>query len=393
LGCGINWRYAPLQEEDEEMHDSLDKIDKLKDELIDLTAEACRISGAPGFEQSVVAWLVEQFQPYADEVDVDNMGNLYVLLRGNATGLTMMISAHSDEIGGVVRAIEPGGFLRFNKLGGLLDGLTVGRKVMVGGHLGVVGVKAGHAQTDEERLRVTDYQKLYIDIGEESEADVQRLGIRIGDPITYVSEIERFTNRDRFCGKGIDNRLGCVILLELVKSLDAAKLAGDLYVVVTVQEEVGLRGAQMAAFRINPNCAIVVDTIPCGDTPDMSSEKTLPVGIGRGPVFRLVSRGDVTHHGMKRLLIETAEAEGIPYQLVVHDRSTTDASAIHLQRGGIPTGIVTIPRRYSHTPVEVADVNDALHTLRLLQALVSRLESLNDFMEFLPSAAAAANDG
>jgi endoglucanase len=210
------------------------------------------------------------------------------------------------------------------------------------------------------------------------------MGIRIGDPVTYVSDIHRFTNRDRFCGKGLDNRLGCVVLLALLESVAGADLAGDLHAVVTVQEEVGLRGAQVAAYRINPACAIVVDTIPCGDTPDMGEEKSLPIGIGRGPAFRLVSSRDVMHRGMRRLLIETAEAEGIPYQPVVHDRSTTDASAIHLQREGIPTGVITIPRRYSHTPVEMADINDVLGTLRLLQALVDRLGDVEEYLTFIP---------
>jgi len=366
------------------MSGSAEHDDGLKDELIELTAELCRIPGAPGFEQQVVAWLAERMRSYADELQVDGMGNLYALRQGAADGPSLMISAHSDEIGGVVRAIEPGGFLRFNKLGGVLDALLVARKVMVGGHLGVVGIKAGHAQTDEERSRVLAYTKLYIDVGADSEAEVREMGIRIGDPVTYVNDIQRFTNSDRFCGKAIDNRLGCVVLLELLKSLEGVQLAGDLHAVVTVQEEVGLRGAHVAGYRVYPSCCIVVDTMPCGDTPDMGADQVLPVGIGQGPVFRLVSRGDVTHHGMKRLLIETAEAEEIPYQLVVHDRSTTDASAIHLQREGIPTGIVTIPRRYSHTPVELADANDMLHTLRLLQALAGRIGELEGYLGFLP---------
>lgn len=355
----------------------------LKEELIQLTGDLCRISGAPGFERDVVTWLVERFEPYADEIEVDRMGNLYAVRRGDRNGPTLMISAHSDEIGGVVRAVEPDGFLRFNKLGGVLDALLPGRMVMVGGHFGVVGVKAGHAQTDEERARVLEYTRLYIDVGAESQAEVEQMGIRVGDPVTYLSDIQRFTNRDRLCGKALDNRLGCAVLLALLRSLRGSELAGTLYVVVTVQEEVGLRGAQVAAYRVNPTCAVILDTIPCGDTPDMGEDKTLPIGIGKGPALRLVSRGDVMHPGMKRLLTETADAEGIPYQLVVHDRSTTDASAIHLQRQGIPAGVITIPRRYSHTPVEVADVNDAVNALRWLGALVGRMGDVEGYLSFV----------
>lgn len=358
--------------------------DRLKDELMQLTSELCRISGAPGFEQDVVTWLIEHYEPYADQIHVDTMGNLYAVREGDPAGPTLMISAHSDEIGGVVRAVERGGFLRFSKLGGVLDALLVGRMVMVGGHFGVVGVKAGHAQTEEERAQVLECRELYIDVGARSQAEVEEMGIGIGTPITYVSDVHRFTNQDRFCGKGLDNRLGCIVLLALLRSLRGAELAGDLHVVVTVQEEVGLRGAQVAAYRVNPTCAIVVDTTPCGDTPDMREDKGLSIGIGEGPALRLVSRGDVMHHGMKRLMTETAEAHGIPYQLLVDDGATTDASAIHLQREGIPTGIVTIPRRYSHSPVEVADVNDVLNTLRLLEALAGRMGELTGYLTFTP---------
>jgi endoglucanase len=351
-------------------------------ELFERTRDLCRIPGAPGFEHDVVAWLQEAFRPYADEVEVDSMGNLYALRRGDPGGPTLMISAHSDEVGGVIRAIELDGFLRFNKLGGLLDSLTVGRKVMVNGHLGVIGVKAGHAQTAEERLRVSAYTEQYIDVGADSAEEVAGMGIRIGDPVTYVSEVERFSKRDRFVGKALDNRLGCVVLLALVERLQGVPIAGILHAVVTVQEEVGLRGARVAANRVRPDCAIVVDTVPCGGTPDMAGDTTLPIGIGQGPAFRLVSHGDVAHHGMKRLLIETAEAQGIPYQLVVHDRSSTDASAIHLQREGIPTGIVTIPRRYAHSPIEVADMGDVRGTIALLEAVAGRMGEMEYFLSF-----------
>lgn len=357
----------------------------LKEELFELTRELCRIPGAPGFEHPVVAWLVERYRPLLDSLEVDNMGNLYGVLRGRQPGPDVMIAAHSDEIGGVVRAIEPSGFLRFNKLGGMVDALLVGRKVMVGSHFGVVGVKAGHAQSDAERSSVPNYTQLYIDVGAANANELREMGIRIGDPVTYVSEVQRFTNPDLICGKALDNRLSCLVLLFLLRQeqVQARDFDGNLHFVVTVQEEIGLRGAKVAAFRLNPTYAIVVDTIPCGDTPDMAGDSTLPIGIGRGPVFRLVSRADVMNLGMKRALIEAAEAGNIPYQLVVHDKSTTDASAIHLEQGGIPSGIITIPRRYSHSPIEVANLNDVVATLRLLEVLVQRTGKIADSLRFI----------
>lgn len=354
---------------------------RTQEEFIQLTSEFCDISGVSGYEHKVVACLAERFRPYADSVEVDSMGNLYAYRNAGPAAPTVLISAHSDEIGGVVRAIEPNGFLRLNKLGGVLDSLLVGRMVMVGDHFGVIGVKAGHSQTEEERSRVLDYTRLHVDVGADSEAEVAQMAIQVGSPVTYVSRIERFSNPSRVCGKGLDNRLGCAILCWLLKDLQGEPLPVNVCVAVAAQEEVGLRGAQVLAYHVNPKCAVVVDTIPCGDTPD-DPQRTLPIGIGKGPAFRLVSRGDVMHHGMKRLLIETAEAEGIPYQLVVHDRSTTDASEIHKQREGIPTAVVTIPRRNAHSPVEVADVRDSLNTLRLLEALVGRTGRLSEYLAF-----------
>ncbi len=352
----------------------------LKQELTELLGQLTDIPGISGQEMLVVRDLRDRFEKVSDSVEVDAFGNIFALKRGRPGGPKLMIAAHSDEIGAMVRSIEKSGYLRLEKVGGTLDPLLLGRKVRVNGHLGVVGVKAGHLQSPDERTKVVSSNNLYIDVGADSDSEVRDMGIRIGDPIVYVSELESMTNPDRVVGKAIDDRIGCALLLKLFERLADTELAGDLYAVITVQEEVGLRGARVATYRLNPDYAIALDTIPSGDTPDIDTNKELPIRIGRGPVFPLLAgggiRGNIMHPGFKNFLIDVAEEAGVPYQLATFSGGTTDISAIHLEREGIVSGAVTMPRRYSHSPVEVLDMNDAVNTLLLLEAICGQMERL-----------------
>lgn len=338
--------------------------------------ELASIQGTPGQEMNVVKALVEMFKPFADKVEVDHMGNLYAYLEGNQPGPKLMISAHSDEIGCVVRDIDDRGFIRVERTGGVLETLLIGRKVNVNGHFGVIGVKAGHLQTPEERKKAPSIYELYVDVGATSKAEVLEMGIEIGDPITYISEIEQFTNKDLICGKAIDNRSCCVLLVELFKALQSRDFNGTLVGVVAVQEEVGLRGAKVATYKLNPDYAIVLDTIPCADTPD-SLGSGYPVGIGKGPVIPALAggavRGNIMSPQMKKLITSHAKKLEIPYQLAVMTGATTDVAAVHIEREGIRAGAITVARRYSHSPVEMADLNDYEQTLTLLNSLVKDL--------------------
>ena len=328
-----------------------------------------------GCEQIVVKKLVEKVEKLVDEINVDSMGNIFAKITGELPGPDFTIMAHSDEISSMVKHIDSKGFLWIGNLSGGRYGhvgaLLVGRMVSVNGKFGVVGVKPGHLQDERERKTVPDYGDLYVDLGAESDGEVREMGVEIGDPVTYISPLQRFENRDLVCGKSIDNRIGCVILLELIRFLSSnRKFRGTFHGVFTVQEEVGLRGAQVATYRLNPDYAIAVDTIPCGGTPDVV-ESRLPIGIGKGPVIPLAggdfTKGHIAHIGLKNYLIRTAKTHKIPYQLGTE--SPCDMGVIHLVRKGIPTGGVTIARRYSHSPVEMADINDALNAIKLLIAV------------------------
>ncbi|MDP3058570.1 MAG: M42 family metallopeptidase [bacterium] len=352
----------------------------MKEEILHLLKELTAISGLSGQEMLVVKRLVELFGPISDSVKTDSFGNIYAYKRGKAGGPTLMLAAHSDEIGAIVKSVEKSGFLRLEKVGGTIDPLLLGRKVRVNNHLGVIGVKAGHLQSAEERSKVVSSDNLYIDVGAVSDVEVFEMGIKIGDPITYVSELQTMTNTSRVVGKAIDDRIGCALLVKLFELLQGHTLDGDLYAVITVQEEVGLRGATVSTYRINPDYAIAIDTIPSGDTPDIKTMQELPIWLGKGPVIPVLSgggvRGNLLHPGVKKFLVEAAETAGVPYQLAAFSGGTTDLSSIHLIREGIVAGALAIPRRYSHSPVEVLDLNDALATLTLLEHICRNMNRL-----------------
>ncbi|WP_280771203.1 M42 family metallopeptidase [Salipaludibacillus daqingensis] len=353
-----------------------------KDEFLEELKDIAAIQGTPGQEMKVVRSLVEKISPYSDEVEIDHMGNIYATIHGSKPGPTMMVSAHSDEIGCVVRDIDDNGFLRIERTGGMIESLLIGRKVNVNGHFGVVGVKAGHLQTPEERKTIPSIYDLYVDVGATSKEEVHNMTIQIGDPISYISDIETFTNADLICGKSIDNRSCCVLLLQLFKELFTEKnFAGKLVGVIAVQEEVGLRGAKVATYKVNPDFALVLDTIPCADTPD-SIGSGYPVGIGRGPVFPALAgggvRGNIMSPQVKNLLIHYANELDVPYQMAVMTGATTDLAAVHLEREGVLAGAITFARRYSHSPVEVAHLRDFKQGFDLLKKMITDADNWGD---------------
>lgn len=359
-----------------------------KENMIKELSELSRLHGGSGYEQNVVKRLVSKIENLVDEIHVDFMGNIFAKITGEISGPDFAVMAHSDEISSMVKYIDPRGFIWITSLSGEkyghVEALLVGRMVEVNGVFGVVGVKPGHLQDERERKSVPKYEDLYIDVGAKSDTEVRNMGIEIGDPVTYISELRQFSNTDLVCGKAIDNRIGCVILIELIRHLSNNRgFKGTFHGVFTVQEEVGLRGAQIATYRINPDYAFVVDTIPCGGAPDVDENK-LPIGISQGPVIPLAggdfAKGHISHAGIKNFLLRTAKDNGIPYQLGT--ASPCDMGVMNLVREGLPTGGVTIPRRYSHSPVETADINDALNAVKLLVAACEKPPEKEDLSFF-----------
>ena len=352
----------------------------MREAIYEVLEELTTLDGVSGHETAVVRRLSDLLRPVTDDLTVDHMGNIYAVRKGAKPGPTVAVFAHSDEIGMMVTSIDPDGFIRFTTIGGTPVPVLPGRVVRINGRsLGVTGIKSGHYQTAEDASRATPVADSFIDVGAESASDVQAMGIAVGDPIVIVAPLVRLThNPDLVAGKAVDNRIACALLCRLF--LDRVSVpAGTLMGVIAVQEEVGLRGARVAAHRVQPDLAIVVDTMPAAGTPDMRRHAQLNAMMGRGPVFQVMSRGFLLPDAMKELLVGTAQEAGIPHQLSALHTSNTDAAEVHLSGKGIPTGVIALARRYSHSPVELLDLKDAAHALDLLQRIVGRMDRLPAF--------------
>lgn len=350
--------------------------ERIKESLRDLTG----LVGVSGSEQEVVKYLKEKLTPYADEVKVDRNGNVIAIKNGFTLGPKLMISAHSDEVGFCVKNILPNGFIIFDKVGGVSDQLLLGRKVWVTTKKipGIIGIKAGHMQMPEESRKVKTTRECYIDVGLSSRQEIEDLGIKIGDPIVFQSDFMEMANKDLVSTKSVDNRIHCAILIELFKEIQDLEFAGTLFGVITVQEEVGLRGAVTAGNAIEPDYAIVLDTIPAGDTPDIDTEKSLPVYLGKGPACPIADSVSGTmifnhiHPKVREMIEEQSEKANVSLQTLtlIGDFYTTDAASLALTNKGVPVGIVSTPRRYSHSPVELVNLNDAEGVLKIVKGIV-----------------------
>ncbi len=355
-------------------------LEALRADLADLTA----LHGVSGAEQPVVARLRDLFAPLVNELAIDHMGNLAATIAGPEGAPHVVVSAHSDEIGAVVATIEPDGFLRLYPIGGVQARLLEGRAVSVGGRPGVIGARAGHLTTAAEQGRAATIEELYVDLGVDDAEAVRRLGVRIGDRVVVLSELRALAGT-RVSGKAIDNRASCVVLLHLLRRLQGRSLPCRLTVLVAVQEENGLHGATAAFARLHPDLAIVVDTVTAAGTPD-TRHSTFAAQIGRGIVIQPVGGANVgflMQRAAQDAMIAAAGRAGVPYQLAVSAGGVTDAAAAHLAAGGIATLQIQIPRRYSHSPVEVLDLRDLAAALTLTEELVLNPPSAHD-LAFLP---------
>ncbi len=301
-----------------------------------------------------------EIEGLADEVRVDIMGNLIALKRGSGNGLKVMLAAHMDEIGIIVTHVDEKGFLRFTRVGGVRPlALLGGRAVFANGTVGTFGLEK---LEPAEENKIPGLDKLYLDVGA---TDKESVPVGVGDIAGFQRPFA--AQGDRLIAKSFDDRIGCAVLIQVMRELDASP--HDVYFVFSVQEEVGLRGATTSAYGIQPDLGISVDVTTTGDTPEAY---TMAVSLGEGPAVKVKDGGMLAHPAVKDLLVETAEQFGIPYQLEVLGGGTTDAMAIQVSRDGVPAGCLSIPCRYVHTPSEMVDHNDVLNAVKLLVAMLSK---------------------
>lgn len=317
--------------------------------------------GVSGFEEEIRAVLRAEIAPLADEVRVDVLGNLIAFRKGSGGGKRVMLAAHMDQIGLMVTHVDEQGFMRFAPVGGIYRGACWGAQVrFADGTVGTVGVD-GRAEPNKT---LPEFNEMFIDVGATRRDEVKQ---KVGDVAVFWPGFTAQGNA--WFSPNMDDRIGCVVLAQLLHDLQGAAIAHDLYAVFTTQEEVGTRGAQTSAYAIDPEVAIALDVTLTGDLP--RTRRAMDVHLGRGVAIKVQDSGMIGHTGLNRLLIAQAEAAGIPYQLEVLMGGTTDAYAMQVARAGVPATALSLPSRHVHTPSQIVDARDVRGAVDLLAAFLA----------------------
>lgn len=317
---------------------------------------------------------------FADRVEADPYGNVWATLDGAAGGPRVMLEAHADEIGFMVKYVTDDGFIHVDRIGGSDWAIARGKRVKILGSKGevlaVVGNTAIHLRDRKDDEKAPKLEELFLDIGASSKAEVAERGVRVGHPAVYAESVEALTER-RLIGRALDNRLGGFVVAQALKQLAASKekRASTVYGVNAVQEEIGGNGAKMVAYRLEPDLALVLDVTHATDSPGIPKAKHGEVTLGGGPS---ITHGTVNHPKVVERLIEIAEREDIPLQHEASSRySGTDTDVIFHTKSGIPSALISIPMRYMHSTVETVDLGDVEHAIRLMTAF-ARSISVDD---------------
>jgi putative aminopeptidase FrvX len=338
-------------------------------------------TGPSGYETAPAAVWREAASAWADDVTVDHMGSSTARVKGTAGGPTLAIVGHIDEIGLIVTHIDEKGFLRFIGVGGWDPVILIGQRVELttkdGVIPGIIGKKPIHLLGPDERKKAAEMKDLHIDIGAADGEEAASL-VRVGDVAVIAGEPLELPH-ERIVSRSMDNRLGCYVAYEaarLVKEAGGAK--GDVVAVAGVQEETGLSGAATLAHNVDIDLAVVTDVTHATDAPGIDVNEIGAHAFGSGPV---IERGVSIHPVVSDLLLETADAESIPHTLAASARRTgTDLDELHISRGGVPCGLVSLPLRYMHSPVEMMQLDDIQNAAKLLAAFALRLDAEQGFL-------------
>ncbi|KAB3524945.1 M42 family metallopeptidase [Alkaliphilus serpentinus] len=328
-------------------------------------------SGVSGYEGEVSDVIKKAFKEIGHEVTSDNLGNLICFKKGkNPKGRKIMLAAHMDEVGLMVKDIDANGFIKFTTIGGVDQRTLLCQEVIVHGKekvYGIIGVKPPHLTTPEERSKPLEIDNLLIDTGYDFE-EINKL-VEIGDVVTIKRQVYNLQN-NHIAGKALDDRVGVAILYYSLQELNKLQHDVDVYFVATVQEEVGTRGATTSAFKIQPDIGIAID-VGFGKTPELNQFDTIE--MGKGPAFTV---GPNIHPGVFNHLKTTAKDHYIPYQVeVAANHSGTDAWPMQVSCSGVATGVISIPLRYMHTSVETVNLSDVEKSGKVLAHFIA---SLND---------------
>lgn len=348
------------------------------DPTLSMLKELTDAKGIPGNEREVREVMKKYITPYADEITTDGLGGLIAKKEGQANGPKIMLSGHLDEVGFMVKQIDDKGFIRFQTVGGWWSQVMLAQRVTVvtskGESItGVIGSKPPHVLSPEARKKPFDIKDMFIDIGATSKEEAESWGVRPGDMIVPYFEFTVMKNEKFLLAKAWDNRIGCAIVVDVLKNLQKENHPNIVYGVATAQEEVGLRGAKTAAYKIEPDIGIALDVGTAGDTPGMTEKESLSK-LGDGPQIIVYDHSLVSHRGLREFVVDLAEELNIPYQFESIPGGGTDAGAISLTKAGVPALAITVSTRYLHSNASVIHRDDYENTVKLVTEVVKRLD-------------------
>lgn len=342
---------------------------------IELLNKICQTPGAPGYEKKIRELIIKEVTPYVDKVETDNMGNVYAIKKGKESK-KVMIGAHMDEIGFIVTHIDDKGFIRFHTLGGFDPKTLTAQRVLIHGKEDVMGVMAAkpiHVMTQEERNKVAKTTDFFIDTGLSKE-EVEAL-IKIGDPITRERSFIEMGNCVN--SKSLDNRLAVFILIETLRELKDKEVPYDIYGVFTVQEEVGIRGANVSALRINPDFGFGLDTTIAYDLPGAAAHEKI-TSLGDGAAIKIMDASTICDYRMVDYMKKTADKHKIKWQPEILTAGGTDTAGIQrMTEGGSIAGAISIPTRHLHQVIEMANKDDIQAGIDLLRHCMMELHEYN----------------
>ena len=333
-------------------------------------------SGVSGYESEVRALIRGELADITG-IEQDRLGSIVCKKVGTRDEPKVMLAAHMDEIGFMVRQITKEGYLRFVPLGGWWNQVMLGQRVVVktanGDVSGVLGAKPPHILTPEERDKVVEKKDMYIDIGATNREEAEGAGVRPGDPVIPVSAFLPLTTGKTYLAKAWDNRVGCAAMVQIVQRLARQTHPNTVYGSGTVQEEVGLRGARTSAYVVDPDVVIVLESDIAQDVPGMRQEEPL-VSLGKGPSLLVYDASMIPNTRLRDLVIKVAKEEKIPLQFSAIERGGTDGGAIHVHNAGVPAIVLGVPARHIHSHAGIIHRDDYDNLVNLVTALVKKLD-------------------
>lgn len=346
------------------------------DATVQLLQKLTAAPGPSGFEEPVAKIMVHEMKPYVSKITYDGLGSV-IAVQGS-TGPRVMLDAHMDEVGGLIRRITPDGFLSMQMLGGWLDQALVGQRWWIIGSKGpvlaVTGIRDIHIIPQDERTKVFPRNSLYLDVGAKSAADVQAMGVEPGDPVVPDSPFEILNGTQNYLGKAFDDRVGLAVMIEAARRLDHMPHANQIFYASTVQEEIGLRGAITASQVIQPDVAISLEVGIVKDVPGVHPEEAQEV-LGGGPGVFLWDASELPNRKFVALVKSVAKAHSIPLQYDLITGYGDDSAAIQKSNGGVPTVNLVIPTRYTHAHNGIINRADFDHMVDLVTALLQKLDA------------------